>query len=109
MYRRVNRLPITLLFVGLLFKTALVVLFRVWHAALVLRLALYYDPGAWQFAEKMTNLFISHEPTRRDAAVFDISLVIGFGIECFLIGLALRWLVQLIRSRSTVDSAFSSH
>src|SRR5258708_17414463 len=91
---RANRLPVAFLLLGLLFKTALVVLFRFWHTALILRLALYYDPGAWYFAEKMTNLFIRHEPTPRDAEIFDVSLVIGLGIECFLVGLAFQRLLQ---------------
>ena len=94
MRRRTNRLPVAFLFVGLLFKTTLVVLFGLWHTALILRLDLLYDPGAWYFAEKIANFFFRREPPPTESVVYEISLVVGFGIECLLIGLMLQCLLR---------------
>jgi hypothetical protein len=92
----IKRLPVAFLVVGLVFKTLLVLLWRQWGSGGLLSLLTTYDPGARYFAEKMTRLFfdyggITFAPGSN--TFFDVSLVIGFGIECLLAGFLLRWLL----------------
>lgn len=92
----IRRLPIALLAVGLVFKTFLLTLWRFWKPVAVMNLLINYDPGARYFAEKITHLFfdyggITFAPGAN--ACYEVSLVIGFGMECLLAGFLLRWLL----------------
>src|SRR5437879_13840361 len=85
----IKRLPIVFLAVGIVLKATLVLLWRLSQVPGILKLLVYYDPGAHHFAEGMTRLFFYHGGfTFAPGAPmsFEIFLVIGFGIECFLIG-----------------------
>jgi hypothetical protein len=92
----IKRLPLALLATGLVFKTSLVLLWRYdWRFPGLPNLAVYYDPGARYFSEKVTRLFfdfggITLAPGAN--TFFDICLVIGFGIECYVLGFVARWL-----------------
>ena len=88
----IRRLPIAFLVLGLVFKTLLVLLWRYWGYGGLLNLAIYYDPGARYFAEKMTRLFFDYGGITLAPganAFFDVALVIGFGIECLVSVLSL--------------------
>jgi hypothetical protein len=91
-----KRLPIALLVLGLALKTVFVLLWRRWSSGWLLSLLVYYDPGARYFAEKVTRLFFDYGGITLAPganALFDVTLVIGFGIECLLAGFLLRWLL----------------
>ena len=100
----IRRLPIAFLVVGLAFKTSLVLLWRHGSFPGLLNLSIYYDPGASYFAERMTRLFFDHGGITFAPGAnmfFDIVLVIGFGIECLVSGLLLRWLLgRFLNQRS---------
>lgn len=98
----IKRLPMAFLVVGLVFKTLLVFLWRLWKFPGLLNLLIYYDPGAFHFAEKMAGLFFDQRrlvPTLGESVLFEIFLVIGFGIECLLVGFLLRWLLRRFLGR----------
>jgi hypothetical protein len=98
----IRRLPIAFLVLGLGIKALLVLLWRLWQLPVLPNLLVHYDPGAFHFAEKMTRLFFDPRrlaPPPGEALLFEVFLVIGFGIECLLIGLLVQWV--LIRFRVT--------
>jgi hypothetical protein len=75
----------------------LVFLWRHGRSPGVLNLLIYYDPGARYFAERMTRLFfdcggITLAPGSN--TFFDVCLVIGFGIECLVLGFVVRWFLS---------------
>ena len=97
----IKRLPIVLLVVGLAFKGILVVLWRLWQIPRLPDLLIYYDPGARYFAEVMTRLFFDYRGITMAAgapAFYEVFLVVGFGIECLLVGFLLRWLLHRFQS-----------
>jgi hypothetical protein len=55
-----RRFPLAFLVLGVIFKTFLVVLWRHWHSGILLKLLIYYDPGARYFAEKVTHLLFDY-------------------------------------------------
>jgi hypothetical protein len=103
----IKRLPIAFLVVGLVFKTLLVFLWRLWKFPGVLNLLIYYDPGAFHFAEKMAGLFFDQRrlaPTSGESALFEIFLVIGFGIECLVLGFVVQWVLRRFRGPRSAPS-----
>lgn len=87
---------------GLLVKALLVILWRVTRGPELMALLTTYDPGAFTFAEKGAALFFDQRriaPTPGESALFEVLLVIGFGIECFLVGLLVRWFLQRDQSQ----------
>jgi hypothetical protein len=92
-----KQLPIAFLAVGLVFKMFLVFLWKHGGSPGVLNLLIYYDPGARYFAERVTRLFFDYRGITLapgSNTLFDISLVIGFGIECLVLGFVARWLLR---------------
>jgi hypothetical protein len=93
----IKRLPTAFLAVGLVFKTLLVFLWRHGGSPSVLNLLIYYDPGARYFAERVTRLFFDYGGITLapgSNTFFDVSLVIGFGIECLVLGFVVRWFLS---------------
>ena len=91
------RLPLAFLFGGLLLKTIMVLAWRSFQPPKLANFLLIYDPGAFAFAERGTALFFDQRriaPSPGEAVVFEALLVIGFGIECFLLGLLIQWFRQ---------------
>lgn len=97
----IRRLPIAFLVLGLVFKTFLVFLWRHGRSPGLLNLLTYYDPGARYFAERMTRLFFDYGGITFAPGApmfFEVFLVIGFGIECLLVGFLLQWLFRRFQS-----------
>ena len=93
----IKRLSIAFLVVGLVFKTFLVFLWRLWKFPGLLNLLIYYDPGAFRFAERMAGLFFDQRrlaPTSAESALFEVFLVIGFGVECLVLGFVAQWVLR---------------
>jgi hypothetical protein len=93
----IKRIPIAFLLAGLVFKTLLVLLWRFWKFPGLLNLLIHYDPGAFHFAERAAALFFDQRrlaPTSGESALFEIFLVIGFGIECLFLGLMVQWALR---------------
>jgi hypothetical protein len=91
-----KRLPILFLVVGIALKAMLVLIWRLSHIPAVLKLLIKYDPAAHRFAEEMTRLFFYHGGfTFAPGAPmsFEVFLVIGFGIECLLLGFVVQWVL----------------
>jgi hypothetical protein len=99
-----KQLPVALLIAGATFKAVLVLSWRFWNTTHFAKLLTVYDPGAVYFAEKVTALFFDQRriaPPPAESALFEVFLVIGFGVQCFLVGLLLRWLILRIGGRTS--------
>src|SRR5713226_5087224 len=93
----IRRLPVAFLVVGLALKATLVFLWRLFPIPGILKLLIYYDPGAFHFAERAAKLFFDQRrlaPTPAESILFEVFLVIGFGIECLLIGFVVQWVLR---------------
>lgn len=93
----IKRLPMAFMIGGVVLKTLLVVLCRVFRVPELLRLLTTYDPGAFAFANWGASLFFDQRriaPGPGEAQIFEILLVVGFGIECLLVGLLVRWFLR---------------
>lgn len=76
---------------------ALVLVWKFFHIPGLLSLLTTYDPGAFWFAERTTALLFDQRrfaPAPGEPLVFELALVVGFGIECLLIGMAVTWLLR---------------
>lgn len=98
-----KRIPILLLVAGLCVKGLLVLALRFSHAPELLNLLTTYDPCAFAFAENTVSLLFDPRriaPTPSEAVAFDLLLILGFGLECMLVG----FLVQIFLHYRRVDS-----
>jgi uncharacterized membrane protein AbrB (regulator of aidB expression) len=103
----IKRLPVAFLLGGLALKTAVLLFWRLWQTPTLLKLAIYYDPGAFHFAEKAAGLLFDQRrlaPTPGEAVLFDVFLVIGFGVECLLVGFLLLWLFRRFQNPLSATS-----
>ena len=60
--------------------------------------AIHWDPLAIAFANWVLSVLFDRRaiaPPPGASAVFDVALVVAFGIECLFVGLAVRWLASL--------------
>jgi hypothetical protein len=108
----IRRLPIAFLVLGLAFKTFLVLLWRHRSSGGLLSLLIYCDPGARYFAEKVTRLFFDYggiTSAPGSNTFFDIFLVLGFGIECLLVGFVVQWLLRRFRDFDHTRSTPTTH
>ncbi len=95
---KIQRLPILLAGCGLVLKGVEILLWRLFQPPLVGKLILTYDPGALWLANTVTPLFFDQRriaPTTGEAALFEVFLAIGFGLECLLLGSVIQWLWRL--------------
>ena len=93
------RIPLAFMIGGVVFKSLLILLFELSHNT-YLGAAIYYDPGGIWFAFKAVSLFF--DPRRleiRMVMAWELFLVIGFGLECFLVGLIARWFLGRMMPR----------
>jgi hypothetical protein len=93
----IKRLPIAFLVVGLALKALLVLLWRLWQIPSLPNLLIYYDPGARYLAERMTRLLFDHGGITLAPGAptfYEVTLIIGFGIECLLLGFAVQWVLR---------------
>ena len=93
----IKRLPIVFLAGGLASKALLVLLWKLWQLPGLFGMLISYDPVAFIFAERVAGVFFDQRrffPTPGEASLFEVLLVIGFGIECLLVGFMLQWLLR---------------
>jgi hypothetical protein len=90
----IRRLPLLLLVSGALLKAALIAGFRITGGGpTAYRLVLVYDPVSVWLAEQGVRLAFDQRrvfPTPPEAIAFDVLLVLGFAMQCFLLGIILR-------------------
>lgn len=104
---RAMRLPVLFMLVGLAVKGLLVILWRFSQSPELLALLTDYDPVAFQFAEKSVALFFDPRriaPGDGEALLFEIMLVVAFGLECMIIGFVTQALIRR-RWRRSSESA----
>jgi|ERR1051326_4154917 hypothetical protein len=103
----VDRIAMVFSLVGTAFKGLVVLLWRLWRFPQLLALATTYDPGGVWFADKLIVLFFDQRrlaPTTAEAVTYEVLLVVGFGIECLLVGAIVGWIARLSsRRRSPED------
>lgn len=100
------RLPLILLLGGLFVKTLLVALWRGSQGPELMTLLTTLDPGAFAFAVNGVASFYDQRriaPTPAEATLFEALLIIGFGVECMLVGLVIRWLLQRVRGAASTQ------
>lgn len=94
-----RRLPILFLVAGLAIKGLLVLAWRFSQAPELSNLLTSYDPGAFAFAEKGVALLFDPRriaPTPGESLAFELLLVLGFGLECMIVGFLCQ---MFLRSR----------
>ena len=99
---KIKRLPVVFLVTGIAIKTLLLILLRLTGSKGLLTLLTIYDPGAMYFADRITRLFFDNRSIPFATGVdtlFEICLVIGFGIECLLAGFLFRWLLGRVQGQ----------
>lgn len=102
-----NRLPIAFLIAGVALKGLLVLTWRLFRSPELLDVLTIYDPGAFWFAEKASTLLFGERriaPTFAESGTFESLLVIGFGIECFVVGLIICWFLRNIKGADEIHS-----
>ncbi len=84
-----RRLPILFLVAGLAIKGLLVLTWRFSQAPELFNLLTSYGPGVFAFAEKGVALLFDPRriaPTPGESLAFEFLLVLGFGLECIVVG-----------------------
>lgn len=92
-----KRLPAVFFFGGMVLKGLLVVAWRLSKAPALLGLLTTYDPVGFWFAERTTALLFDQRriaPTSMEALTFELLLILGFGLECLIVGLIIFWIVR---------------
>jgi hypothetical protein len=96
------RISILLMIGGLTSKSAGVVAYHLFRPPGLLTALTTYDPVGYHFAEAVLSLLfdlrgIAPPPAAR--VVFELLLVFGFGVECFILGIAAHETARLFRKR----------
>lgn len=92
-----TRLPVLFLIGGLALKSLTVLLWRTFRTPGVLDLLTTYDPGAFWFAERVSALVFDQRriaPSAAETIIFELMLILAFGVECLLVGFLVAWLVR---------------
>jgi len=95
-----KRLPMLFLIAGLAIKGLLVLAWRFSQAPELSKLLTSYDPGALVFAEKGVALLFDPRriaPTPGESLAFELLLVLGFGLECMIVGFLCQILLRFRR------------
>lgn len=96
------RLPIAFLSGGVLLKSLMVLAWRLFQPPRLFDFLTTYDPGAFVFAERGVSLFFDQRriaPSGGEAALFELLLVVGFGMECFILGFLIQWCRRSYKGR----------
>jgi hypothetical protein len=89
----IRRLPMLLLVSGALLKVALIAGLRMVRSPTILDMVTVYDLVSFWLAEQGVGLAFDQRrifPTAHEAIVFEVLLVLGFALQCFLLGMILR-------------------
>lgn len=96
------RLPMGLAAGGAVFKILQIVAWRVSKSATAFQFLTAYDPISFGLAEVGVSVVFSQEriaPSNLESMTFEVLLVAGFSLQCFLLGLILQSLVGLLNKR----------
>jgi hypothetical protein len=94
------RVPLILMLGGFAAKGAGILAYRLFRPPGLLRMLTTFDPAGFRFAEAALPLFFDLRgiaPPPAAHAVFEVLLVIGFAVQCFILGLALSEGRRLLR------------
>jgi hypothetical protein len=103
-----KRLPAVFLVGGMALKGLLVIAWRLSKAPALLALLTTYDPAGFWFAEKTRALLFDQRriaPTPAEAVTFEVLLIVGFGIECLIVGLVIFWILRKLRPPQPIESS----
>lgn len=102
-----KRLLAVFLIGGMVVKGLLVIAWRLSKAPALLAVLTTYDPAGFWFAEKTTALLFDQRriaPTPAETVTFEMLLIVGFSIECLLVGLAIFWILRRSRPPQQIES-----
>jgi hypothetical protein len=100
----IKRLPTILFAVGIALKAVEVILWRYFQPSLIYSLAVTYDPLAFWFANAtIARIFDQWRifPELLKPTLFDLLQIIGFGLECLIVGFMVQMLRGWFRRRGT--------
>jgi hypothetical protein len=86
------RMPLILMAVGFAAKGAGVIIYRRFQPPGLGAALTTYDPLGFRFADAVLPLFFDLRgiaPPAAASAVFEVVLVMGFAVQCFILGLAI--------------------
>lgn len=101
---KLARLPLIFLIGGILVKGVLMLSWHYFGTPDLLNVLVAYDPGAFWLAEQVVPLVFDQRrilPTPMEDFVFQLVMVLGFGLECLAAGVSLRLLVRSIQKWRT--------
>lgn len=85
----------------------MVLVWRLFQPPIALGLLTTYDPAVFWFAENAKGLFFDQRrfaPTPAEMVTFELLLILGFGIECLVVGLLVSWFLRRPRRQRHVQS-----
>ena len=88
-----QRLPLLLLLCGALLKASLVVGWRITRNETTFKILTIYDPVSFWLAELGVGLAFDQRrigPSPLEALTFEVLLILGFALQCFVLGMILR-------------------
>lgn len=94
-----NRLPIWFAIAGAGLKALLIIGWRVSGSAVVFRLLTSYDPVSFWLAEMGVKLIFGERriaPTPPESLTFELLLVLGFAVQCLVLGIVVRSILQML-------------
>lgn len=83
--------------IGLALKSGLILAWRFFQLPWLLGPLTTYDPGAAFLAATGTHYVFGSRgiaPSPAEAVLFEVLLVTGFSLECFVAGLLVQWLMM---------------
>ena len=105
-----KRFGLAVFLAGCVVKAALVAVWKFGEVPLVGQILTFYDPGAFYLARTATAMAFDQRrlfPGASEASLFVAVLIVGFGLECLVLGLVVRWFL-LRRSLGGVSRLGSS-
>ncbi len=94
------RLPIAFGASGAVLKALMLVIWRATQSVSVFRLLTVYDPASFWLAETGVGLLFGDRriaPSGAEALTFELLLVLGFSLQCFVLGVIVQWLLRTLK------------
>ena len=98
-----KRLPIWFAIGGAVLKTLLLIEWYGSRSTLAFGLLTSYDPVSYRLAQTGANLIFRSDrimPTPPESVTFELFLVLGFSLQCLLLGIVVQSMLRSLKWRS---------